>query len=48
VCSPGRVAALGAWVACLQITAAPRETYRTDFFDAVPGQEVFDVAFPVQ
>ena len=32
----------------LQIAAAPRETYWTDFFDAAADDEVFDVAFPVR
>lgn len=31
-----------------EIAAAPRETYWTDFFDAKPDDEVFDVAFPVR
>lgn len=32
----------------LQIAAAPRETYWTDFFDAAADDEVFDVSFPVR
>lgn len=38
------------WIASneLNIAAAPRETYWTDFFDADGDDEVFDVAFPVQ
>lgn len=32
----------------LEIAAAPRETYWTDFFDAAGNDEVFDVAFPVR
>jgi hypothetical protein len=32
----------------LEISAAPRETYWTDFGSAGPGDEVFDVAFPVR
>lgn len=32
----------------LEVGAAPRETYWTDFFSAADGDEVFDVAFPVQ
>ena len=31
----------------LQVAAAPRETYWTDFYTAAAGDEVFDVAFPV-
>jgi effector-binding domain-containing protein len=31
----------------LEIAAAPRETYWTDFFSAAEDDEVFDVAFPV-
>jgi hypothetical protein len=30
------------------ISAAPRETYWTDFFAAAPDDEVFDVGFPVR
>jgi hypothetical protein len=32
----------------LEIAAAPRETYWTDFFDAAGQDVVFDVAFPVR
>ncbi|HEX9063904.1 MAG TPA: GyrI-like domain-containing protein [Streptosporangiaceae bacterium] len=32
----------------LQVAAAPRETYWTDFMAAGPDDEVFDVAFPVR
>jgi effector-binding domain-containing protein len=32
----------------LQVAAAPRETYWTDFYAAAPDDEVFDVAFPVR
>jgi hypothetical protein len=32
----------------LEIVAAPRETYWTDFHDATVDDEVFDVAFPVR
>jgi hypothetical protein len=32
----------------LEISAAPRETYWTDFGSAAPDDEVFDVAFPVR
>lgn len=32
----------------LEVGAAPRETYWTDFFSAADDDEVFDVAFPVQ
>lgn len=32
----------------MEIAAAPRETYWTDFFDAAEDDEVFDVAFPVR
>lgn len=31
----------------MSVARAPRETYWTDFGDAAPGDEVFDVAFPV-
>ena len=31
----------------LRITAAPRETYWTDFMAAGDDDEVFDIAFPV-
>jgi hypothetical protein len=31
-----------------EIVAAPRETYWTDFYDAGPDDEVFDVSFPVR
>jgi effector-binding domain-containing protein len=31
----------------LEVAAAPRETYWTDFFSAAEDDEVFDVAFPV-
>jgi len=31
----------------LQVAAAPRETYWTDFYTAAADDEVFDVAFPV-
>ena len=31
----------------LEVAAAPRETYWTDFFSAAEHDEVFDVAFPV-
>jgi effector-binding domain-containing protein len=31
----------------LEVAAAPRETYWTDFFSAAGHDEVFDVAFPV-
>jgi effector-binding domain-containing protein len=38
------------WIASngLDIAAAPRETYWTDFFDADGKDEVFDVSFPVR
>lgn len=29
------------------VAVAPRETYWTDFMSAAPGDEVFDVAFPI-
>ena len=32
----------------LEIAAAPRETYWTDFYSAAVDDEVFDVAFPVR
>ena len=32
----------------LEIAAAPRETYWTDFYFAAADDEVFDVAFPVR
>ena len=32
----------------LEIAAAPRETYWTDFWSATADDEVFDVAFPVR
>jgi effector-binding domain-containing protein len=32
----------------LEIAAAPRETYWTDFYSAAADDEVFDVAFPVR
>jgi hypothetical protein len=41
--------AIEKWIAehGLAISAAPRETYWTDFYAAAGGDEVFDVAFPV-
>jgi hypothetical protein len=41
--------AIEKWIGAegLTITAAPRETYWTDFFDAAPDDEVLDVSFPV-
>jgi effector-binding domain-containing protein len=38
------------WVADhgLEVAAAPRETYWTDFWSAAADDEVFDVAFPVR
>ena len=38
------------WIASngLDVAAAPRETYWTDFFDADGNDEVFDVCFPVR
>jgi hypothetical protein len=38
------------WVAehGLEVAAAPRETYWTDFYAAADGDEVFDVAWPVR
>ena len=41
--------AIGKWIEDqgLEIAAAPRETYWTDFFSAAADDEVFDVAFPV-
>ena len=30
----------------LEVAAAPREVYYTDFFAAAPGDDVFDVAWP--
>jgi hypothetical protein len=32
----------------LEMAAAPREAYWTDFYEAAGDQEVFDVAFPVR
>jgi hypothetical protein len=32
----------------LEIAAAPREVYYTDYFAAAPGDAVFDVAFPIR
>lgn len=32
----------------LEVSAAPRETYWTDFYSAAEDDEVFDVAFPVR
>lgn len=32
----------------LEVAAAPRETFWTDFFSAAADDEVFDVAFPVR
>jgi effector-binding domain-containing protein len=42
-------AGIGKWIEDqgLQISAAPRETYWTDFNTAAADDEVFDVAFPV-
>ncbi len=31
-----------------EVTAAPRETYFTDFYSAGPDDDVFDVAFPIR
>lgn len=31
-----------------EVSAAPRETYFTDFYGAAPEDEVFDVAFPIR
>lgn len=41
--------AIGEWIEGqgLEVAAAPRETYWTDFFSAAEHDEVFDVAFPV-
>jgi effector-binding domain-containing protein len=41
---------IGKWIEDqgLQVAAAPRETYWTDFGSAAPDDEVFDVAFPVR
>jgi effector-binding domain-containing protein len=41
--------AIGKWIEDqgLEVAAAPRETYWTDFFSAAEDDEVFDVAFPV-
>ena len=38
------------WIASngLEVAAAPRESYWTDFFDAEDKDEVLDVAFPVR
>ena len=40
--------AIGKWIEDqgLEIAAAPRETYWTDFYSAAADDEVFDVAFP--
>jgi effector-binding domain-containing protein len=40
---------IGKWIEDqgLQVAAAPRETYWTDFYTAAADDEVFDVAFPV-
>jgi hypothetical protein len=40
---------IGKWIEDqgLQVAAAPRETYWTDFYSAAADDEVFDVAFPV-
>jgi len=32
----------------LEVAAAPREVYYTDFFSAAPTEEVFDVTFPIR
>jgi effector-binding domain-containing protein len=42
--------AIESWVAGhgLEVAAAPRETYWTDFWSAAADDEVFDVAFPVR
>jgi hypothetical protein len=42
--------AIGKWIEDqgLEVAAAPRETYWTDFFSAAEDDEVFDVAFPVE
>jgi effector-binding domain-containing protein len=42
--------AVEAWVRGqgFEIAAPPREVYYTDYFGAGPGDEVFDVAFPIQ
>jgi hypothetical protein len=42
--------AIGNWIEGqgLEIAAAPRETYWTDFYSAAADDEVFDVAFPVR
>ncbi len=39
-----------AWVAAhgFDIAAAPRETYWTDFYNAAPEDDVFDVAWPIR
>lgn len=41
---------IGSWIADkgMEVAAAPRETYWTDFFAAAPEDDVFDVAFPVR
>jgi hypothetical protein len=43
-------AAVEQWVHAhaLEVAAAPREVYYRDFHSAGPGDEVFDVAFPVR
>jgi effector-binding domain-containing protein len=43
-------AGIGKWIEGqgLEVGAAPRETYWTDFFSAADDDEVFDVAFPVR
>jgi hypothetical protein len=40
---------IGKWIEDqgLQVAAAPRETFWTDFYAAAADDEVFDVAFPV-
>ena len=32
----------------LEVAAAPREVYYTDYFAAAPADEVFDVAWPIR
>jgi len=43
-------AAVEEWVRSqgLEVAAAPREVYYTDYYSAAPADDVFDVAFPVR
>lgn len=45
----GAYDAIDGWIATNghEIAGLPRETYWTDFFDAAPVEDVFDVAFPI-